>query len=257
MKDRIINLGMALVQELGLEPGVDTLSRWMAHYIAEQITIAENSTGDEKTKAEERCMETVLKIWERRSQLPDGRRPFENLEPIFRAIERFDPENSRPFYYAQPQMHLSTKNKASKPISNEVSKWIDIALGVDRAARVLIEFAFRQAATHAKDKKTKSWIENSADLQGVDELRIIIRLASTYKDGQDEKARERFRKDQRNYFMSRIEKLDAFSKFSSSLRTALVNELEKLSIDSSSSDVDDISTHASKKPRSKKKTSSN
>lgn len=253
MKDRIINLGKALVQELGLEPGVDTLSRWMAHYIAEQITIAENSTGDEKTKAEERCMETVLKIWERRSRLPDGRRPFENFEPIFRAIERFDPENSRPFYYAQSQMHLSAKNKASKSINNGVPKWIDIALGVDRAARVLIEFAFRQAATHAKDKKTKSWIENSADLQGVDELRIIIRLASEYKNGQDETARERFREDQRNYFKSRIEKLDAFSKFSSSLRTALVTELEKLSTDSPSADIDNIK-HASRKSRSKKKT---
>ena len=35
IQERAISLGKALVQELELEPGVDTLSRWMAHYVAE------------------------------------------------------------------------------------------------------------------------------------------------------------------------------------------------------------------------------
>lgn len=43
-----MNLGKALVKELNLDPGVDTTARWMAHYIAEQIERAENSTGAEK-----------------------------------------------------------------------------------------------------------------------------------------------------------------------------------------------------------------
>ena len=41
IQKRIINLGKALVEEIGLDPGVDTLARWMAHYIAEQMEIAE------------------------------------------------------------------------------------------------------------------------------------------------------------------------------------------------------------------------
>ena len=174
MKDRIINLGKALVQELGLEPGVDTLSRWMAHYVAEQIAISENASGDKKSKAEQRCFETVLKLWEHRSLLPDGRRPLESFEPIFRALDRLDPESPRPFYYDPPHVHSSGLNDVSEPISDDVQKWIDVALGVDHAARVLIDFAFKQAAAKAKDKKTKSWIENATDLKGGDDLSVII-----------------------------------------------------------------------------------
>jgi hypothetical protein len=35
--EKIIDLGKMLVKELGLEPGGDTLARWMAHYLAEKI----------------------------------------------------------------------------------------------------------------------------------------------------------------------------------------------------------------------------
>lgn len=48
IQKRTMNLGKALVKELNLDPGVDTTARWMAHYIAEQIERAENSTGAEK-----------------------------------------------------------------------------------------------------------------------------------------------------------------------------------------------------------------
>ena len=249
MQGQVINLGKALVKELDLEPGVDTLSRWMAHYIAEQIITAENAAGDEKSKAEQKCFETILELWQRRSALPDGRRPFENFEPILRALERLDPENSQPFYYTQPRVHLSGKNDTSKPISKNVQKWIDNALGLDRAARVLIEFAFKQATTSAKDKKTRAWIENAIDLKDSDEISIVIRLISAYKDGQDEKAREDLQEEQRNHFKSRIEKLDTFLELSSSLRAALTGELDKLSTDSPRSDNDNIPKRTSKKSK--------
>jgi len=232
MKDQVINLGRALVQELGLEPGVDTLSKWMAHYVAKQITIAENASGAKKVKAEQRCFETILKIWEHRSFLPDGRRPFENFEPIFRALERLDPENPYPFYYSSPHVQSSKNKDATKAISNDVQKWIDIALGVDYAARVLINFAFKQAATYAKDKKTIAWFEKAANLKVSDDLSAIDLLVYTYEDDKDENVRTRLLKDLKNDLKSKIEKLDAFSKISRSIRTALVNELKKIATDS-------------------------
>ncbi len=231
MKDRVINLGNALVQELGLEPGVDTLSKWMAHYVAEQIAIAENASGAKGARAKQRCFKTVLKIWEHRSFLPDGRRPFENFEPIFRVLERLDPENPNPFYYTSPHVHSSRTKDASKAI-NDVQKWIDIALAVDHAARVLINFAIKQAASYAKDKKTKSWIENAANLKMSDDLSAIDLLVYTYEDDKDENVRTRLLKDLKNDLKSKIEKLDAFSKISRSIRTALVNELKKIAPDS-------------------------
>src|SRR5258708_5779936 len=83
-----ITLGNKLVEELGREPNMDTLSRWMAHYVAEQIVIAEKTAGVERASAGERCFRTILALWEHRSSLPPGRRPFESFEPILRALER-------------------------------------------------------------------------------------------------------------------------------------------------------------------------
>ncbi|WP_443661983.1 hypothetical protein [Clostridium sp.] len=80
MQKRIINLGKALVEELGLDTGVDTLARWMAHYIAEQMGIAKDAKETEKVKAERRCFETILMLWQHQSFISNGRRPFDSQE---------------------------------------------------------------------------------------------------------------------------------------------------------------------------------
>ena len=97
-RKRIISLGKQLVEELDLEPGVDTLARWMAHYIAEQMIIAEKSDGDDKAQAEKQCFETILYLWQHRSLLPNKYRPFENFDPIFRVLEKLDPDHKEPYY---------------------------------------------------------------------------------------------------------------------------------------------------------------
>ena len=227
MKERVISLGKALVQELGLELGVDTLSRWMAHYVAEQITIAENATDEEKFKAEQRCVETILKLWRHRSSLPDGRRPFEKFGLIFNTLDRLDPENTRPFYYPSLHDYSSGPDDAPEVITDDVQEWIDIALGIDRAARVLIDFAIKQAAHGAADEKTSSWLENAAGLTDSEDVSLVIRLLSVGGSDKDKEDIERTKQEQ-EYIRSKIEKLDAFSEFSSSLRTALVDELKKL-----------------------------
>ena len=59
---KIIKLGEKIVDELLLSNGVDTLSKWMAHYIAELIEKVKNSEGEEKEKYEKECFETILKL---------------------------------------------------------------------------------------------------------------------------------------------------------------------------------------------------
>lgn len=77
-RTKAINLGNELVNALDLEPGGNTLTRWMAHYLAEQITLVETTSGALKTAAEDRCFKTVLALWQQRSSLPSGRRPLED-----------------------------------------------------------------------------------------------------------------------------------------------------------------------------------
>lgn len=59
---KIIKLGKKIVDELLLSEGVDTLSKWMAHYIAELIEKAKNAEAEEKEKYEKECFETILKL---------------------------------------------------------------------------------------------------------------------------------------------------------------------------------------------------
>src|SRR6266436_3211912 len=80
----ILTLGCKLVEELGLEPSVDTLGRWMAHHIADLMLEAKSATGKEKELAEKNCFEAILALWKHRAELPNGKRPFEDLEPVIR-----------------------------------------------------------------------------------------------------------------------------------------------------------------------------
>jgi hypothetical protein len=227
IQERAISLGKALVQELELEPGVDTLSRWMAHYVAEQIAIAENATDNAKVEAEQRCFNTILKLWERRSSLPNGRYPFKSFEQIFNTLNRLDPDNSRSHYFDNSYFQ-ETESDDSEDQTNEVELWIKMALSIDIAARVLVDFALKQAACNAVEEKTAVWLEKSSKLSDnkCDDLSLISRLLGESQEGDiEQKVRER----QRQELISRIEKLDMFIEFSQLLRDELSENLENAS----------------------------
>lgn len=227
-QERAISLGKALVQELRLEPGVDTLSRWMAHYVAEQIAIAENATGDEKSEAEQRCFDTVLKLWECRASLPNGRYPFKGFEAIFKALNKIDPDNSQSYYFDDSHFQATANNDGISELqTDEVQSWINIALCIDRAARVLIDFSFKQAACNAADEKTVAWLKTATGISDDNEndFSVIIRLiGEIQEDDYNEETLEKMRQGLR----LRIEKLDTFTEFSSLLRTELVKELDEI-----------------------------
>ena len=223
---RIINLGKEFVLELSLDR-VDSLAHWMAYYIAEQIENAENSTGRRKIEAEKDCFETILKLWQHRSSLPDGTRPFESFEPIFRILSRLDPENPRPYYYSSLN-NRSSKQDGPGDEHNEVQQWLDIAEGIDQVARILLEFVFHQAVKIATDEKTVSWLENAAGISNNEDLSIIIQLAYPVSENESEEITEKQVRAKQEGLEKKITKLDAFVDFSQLLRAELVSELKAL-----------------------------
>lgn len=231
-----MSLGKALVQELGLEPGVDTLSRWMAHYITEQIAIAETTTGSEKTESEQQCFDTILKLWERRSSLPNNRYPFKNFEPIFLALSRLDPDSSRAYYFDNSRLQKTENDDTSENQANEIQLWINLALSIDAAARVLIDFALRQSACNAEDEETATWIKKSTGISNdeYDDLSIVVRLVG---ESQEDNSKEEVREQKRRELSSRIETLDRFIEFSGLLRDELTEHLENISDRDSSTDT--------------------
>jgi hypothetical protein len=232
---RVINLGKMLVEEINLGSESDTLSLWMAHFIAEQISIVENATGDERCEAEKRCFDTILKFWQHRAFFPRGQRPFDDFEPVFRALARLDAESRPSYFFAEPD----SRSKGSENFGKEddVQEWLDIAKGVDRTARIFIEYAFRQAALNAIDEKTLTWIMNSINLLRSDDISIIVHLTDINKEAGDNENIEQEMQAKQEKIESRIEQLDAFVGFSQNLREIFSNELENIKKGSSSTDA--------------------
>ncbi len=63
-------MGRKIVDELGLADSTDTIGRWLAHYLAEQMERAAAATGEEGEAARQTCMDIILRLWAQRHQWP-------------------------------------------------------------------------------------------------------------------------------------------------------------------------------------------
>jgi hypothetical protein len=171
---KAIALGELLVKELGPPRQTGMLSRWMAYYIGEQLTLAKTATGARKAKAEERCFNAILTLWAHRSELPNGFRPFDGFEPILRALARLDPDEPRPFYYkfGRDQQEQATKDKQQQAVDS----WLGFVESTDRTARVLIEIGLNLASKNAKTESTKAVVGAAPSSATDHDITVIKRL---------------------------------------------------------------------------------
>lgn len=139
-----MRLGKKLVAELGLEPGVDTLSKWMAHYVAELIHKAETATKGEREQRKRECASVIMSLWAHRSSMTDGRRPFESFEPVFRTLKSLDQRTTFRYLLDVPK---------------EENKWLKTAVEIDEAARVAIRLCFAITSWECGERE-RDWIES-------------------------------------------------------------------------------------------------
>jgi hypothetical protein len=222
-KKKAINLGKQLVKELGREPDVDMLSRWMAHYIAQQLATAEDTTGADKTAAEERCFRTIATLWEHRAVLPHGRRPFEKFEPILRALAALDPEKRQPYYHQLARPAQQPNGEKSKPIEG----LIGFIFATDCAARILIQAALDQIVEKAANKQTLAFLENTMPAsRGAGDIEVVNSLIKRSKairpEGDEEKAAARL------VLKSRVEKLDTFCRLCKQVREIFRRQIKEI-----------------------------
>jgi hypothetical protein len=173
---RVIALGKKLVIELELEESVNTLSRWMAHYLAELIIAAETATVDTKQELEQQCFNTIIKLWANRDAFPDGLRPFKNFEPIFRVLEKLDPDRDESFSTFINDLHILRSAKAitvlpdngrgpreehskSTGLPDDLYFWVSNILNFDEIARDTINYAIGKSVELAQDEKTKQYLD--------------------------------------------------------------------------------------------------
>lgn len=210
-----LELGRKLTKELDIDQSGDTLGRWMAHYIAELIEDAEKARPEERPVKMRTCCDAILNLWKHRHTMLDGKRPFEELEPLLRALESLDPEDDTPRYFRS----VRTVDSAAEE-NDETETWLKLIDGLDYSAKILIRYCLTQAAQNAINKSGE-WVA-LAEAAGADEgieiplIRVIIDEDNMLKESDpDVKARKRIE--------DRIERLEGFAK----MAMAVVSELRQ------------------------------
>jgi hypothetical protein len=208
-QERVINLGKKLVSNFK-QNDPDEVTIWMINYLAEQIEIAENSSCEIQKK---KCFETILQLWESRCFFPDGTRPFEQLEPILKALNSLSPENTNLRYFNNQEFGPS--EELDGPLN-----WLDAAKRLDATARTLITFMFEQAMDHAQNENTKDWIKTLSGTMQTNEIEFIVRFSSEKLPNKIEQRIAKLDK--------RVNYLKAFEDLSQSIREQLEAELNTL-----------------------------
>lgn len=216
--DGVLDLGRSLVDELGLGNSVDTLGRWMAHYVAGLIEAAKSGNESEKEAKAAAASQAILELWRHRHELPSGKRPFEDLEPIFFALTRLDPFDSTPTYFRGPRWRAYDEDEKD----DKALPWLELADEADYCARLMICHFLRRAAEHAKDK-SKKWVrlaEEAHAAEGIDIefIRFVVR---------EEKLSEAARLEEgaRRDIAKRIERLESFKQSLQEVILSLQQEL--------------------------------
>ena len=228
----IIELGKRLVQELGVDDSNDTLSRWMAHYIAEKIDEAGSVEGDRKRAAMRECCSAILKLWEHRSSFPTGRRPFGDFESLFETLSSLNIDDRTPRYFRTARMAAAVDNVVS-----ESQQWLNAAIGLDDAARVLIRYCLAVAAENAVNK-SREWIRliEALDRPKAFDVQIVHFVANDV----DALAHPAESNPERERLAHLKDRLDAFTRLASSVSKHLEHQLQS----------SNVSTKARKRGRS-------
>jgi len=194
----IIELGKLLVVQLEL--GDDLLAQWLAHDLAEHLRAVDQVEGEALIVARERCVRAILLLWDRRSVFPLRLRPFRALEPLMRTLASLDLEEKRNRFL--PSSMVEAEIKDATPVAKQ---WLELSIGLDYTARVLIRYALNAAAANAV-ADALPWVElaKQASLELVPEAPIVqFVLHGNGEASLDQAEHERLR--------IQIEKLEAFT----------------------------------------------
>lgn len=210
----VLELGKKLVAQLDCED--DLVASWMAHYIAQRIEEAEDASAEAKLAAEDACAKAILELWQYRSSLPSHLRPFGELEPIQRTLASLDVD--RTDYRYHPTI---LREAATADADEDVKEWIELAIGLDYSARLLIQSALRAAAQRAASQ-AEPWVElagrASAD-EGVE--RIIVKFV---RGGDEETEPEKSALDAA--LLDQAARLESFAKLGALMAKELRAELD-------------------------------
>jgi hypothetical protein len=191
----------------------------MAHYIAELIQDAETASAEDRPAKMRACSEAILSLWKHRHELPNGKRPFGELEPVLRTLESLDPDDDTPRYFRSARLAADDADE-----KDETKSWLTLIDGLDYSARTLIRFCLTKAAQAALDKSAK-WVA-LAEAAGTDDrvessiIRVIVDEERTLKASDPDENAKKCLED-------RIDRLEKFTKMAMALASELRQRIQQ------------------------------
>lgn len=190
----------------------------MAHLIAERMDAAEGAGPEVRASAQDACAQSIFQLWDHRNSLPAQMRPFIALEPLLKTLASLDVDSGRRFRFfpeTPAQEELDAAVESSK-------RALDVAVSLDGAARVLIQYFLAAAAEEAADKALP-WLAAviDADADAVLELRVVEFVSAGLSvPGADEVARMALE--------DKVKKPEMFVGLASAVASDLKGRLERL-----------------------------
>lgn len=172
----MLELGRLLAAEL---EQTDTLGRWIAHYLAERMTILEQKTGSERGIAEAEVADLILHLWSLRRQLPGGRLPLAEVDEVEAAIERLTP-GRRPWAY----FGAFAADTEPSTEETETNTTLKAALLIDRLAGDLVHGLIGRAAALAEEDGA-AWTKQAEKI-GDGALRTLRRIRFADNGSEDD-----------------------------------------------------------------------
>ena len=198
----VIELGKRLIEQLKLED--DETTQWMAHVLAERIHDAESAPPEDRITAQNSCAELVFHLWARRYSLPARLRPFKNLEPLLRTLDRLDASNGSRFRF----MH---EPPADVEVEEDVAMMLSLAVKLDDAARILVQYFLAMAAEQAS-QELEPWIQSAVDAEA--DVALEARIINFVDSGLDCSLDDA--KFARETLKDKIQKLETFASLAAS-----------------------------------------
>ncbi len=122
-----MGLGEHLVRELGYEDSTNTLGRWMAHQLAEDMLLSEEGGSVKiRSAAKKNAKDTILKIWSLRDNLPGEAFPLARYKKLLVMLEAMRPSNN-PYEYFGRRSSTTSEDITAK-IFDRVSRLVFVVL---------------------------------------------------------------------------------------------------------------------------------
>lgn len=165
----ILSLGRKLVCELELEHTCETLSKWMAHYLAEQMSEVESAKSQRQREvAQSKCCEIILRIWEKRRWLPGSAKPLGHIEEALKAL------------IAMQSKQNGYSDLLTSERSADDNPWFEFTEKTHDIESRMLRISFLTGLLENNFGAEKQWVYEHGDALSEDERKLIQSLDSWF-----------------------------------------------------------------------------